>query len=58
MFDKWESFPNKEKVEIDKEAILNKTNQWTQIIDSAIEEASDKNLEDGLIVDELTSEYS
>ena len=48
LFDKWESFPNKEKVEIDKEAILNKTNQWTQIIDSAIEEASDKNLEDGL----------
>jgi len=48
LFDKWESFPNKEKIEIDKEAILNKTNQWTQIIDSAIEEASDKNLEDGL----------
>ena len=48
LFDKWESFPNKEKVEIDKEAILNKTNQWTQIIDSAIDEASDKNLEDGL----------
>lgn len=45
LFDEWSNKPEKETVKIDKELIKVKSQQWMDIIDSVIENASDEPLE-------------
>jgi predicted nucleotidyltransferase len=45
LFDEWSNEPKKESVKVDKELIKVKSQQWMDIIDSVIENASDEPLE-------------
>jgi predicted nucleotidyltransferase len=45
LFDEWSNKPEKETVKIDKELIKTKSQQWMDIIDSVIENASDEPIE-------------
>jgi len=42
----WNNKPKKEKVEVDKNLIKQKSNQWMEIIDTALESASDVDADD------------
>jgi len=44
--DEWDNKPKKENVKIDKNLILQKSNQWMEIIDTALEAASDVTADD------------
>lgn len=44
--DEWDNKPKKEKVKIDKNLIRQKSNQWMEIIDTALEAASDVTADD------------
>lgn len=44
--DKWDNKPKKENVKIDKNLIRQKSNQWMEIIDTALEAASDVTADD------------
>jgi hypothetical protein len=46
LFDEWSNEPKKESVEVDTKLIKTKSQQWMDIIDSVIENASDEPLED------------
>ena len=46
LFDEWIENPKKENVKIDKKLIMNKVNQWENIIDGVIDNASDEDLDD------------
>ena len=45
MFDEWANKPKKENVKVDKNLIKSKSEQWMDIIDGVIENASDEPLE-------------
>ena len=44
----WEQIPEKENFKVDEKIIREKANQWMNIIDGAIENAQDENLEDAV----------
>ena len=46
--DEWIKYPKKEEVEIDTLSIKNKSKHWMDLIDSAIEESQELELEEGL----------
>lgn len=48
MFDEWINEPSKEEVTIDENILQEKANQWMDIIDVVIENASDEKLEDAV----------
>ena len=45
---KWIRFPEKEKFEVDEKKILEKANQWMDIIDGVLENAEDLDLDEAL----------
>lgn len=49
LFDEWIFYPKKDRVEIDKDTLLDKVNSWTESIDNTIESAENKKeLEDAM----------
>lgn len=51
LFDEWLFYPIKDKVEIDKDTLLSKVNNWTETIDTTIETAENKkDLEEALVL--------
>jgi hypothetical protein len=46
LFDEWSNKPKKEKVTIDKNLIREKSKQWMEIIDTALDAASDVTADD------------
>ena len=46
LFDEWSNKPKKENVEVDKNLIREKSKQWMEIIDTALEAASDVTADD------------
>ena len=52
--DEWIRFPKKEEFKIDKKTILEKSKQWMDIIDGVLENATDEDLEDAIL---LVSKY-
>jgi len=48
IFDEWVTQPKKEEVEINKEKILNKSNNWMDIIDKTLEDLDDESMTDAL----------
>ena len=46
LFDEWSNKPKKEKVKVDTNLIKTKSQQWMDIIDGLIENASDESLDD------------
>lgn len=45
---KWINYPKKENVKIDNQAIASKASQWMKLIDVAVQESKEGNLEEGL----------
>lgn len=46
--DKWINYPKKENVKIDNQAIASKSSQWMKLIEVAVQESKEGNLEEGL----------
>ena len=45
---KWINYPKKENVKIDNQSIASKASQWMKLIDVAVQESKEGNLEEGL----------